>query len=302
LRARAEQEVHLVGLAPRHQLVAGEAAIGAEQDLHAGPAGADARDDTGDLLGGACAGVDVGPPQLRSQQVIAAEDVERQIAVAVVIAVEEPPLLPPVDRVVGRIEIQGDARRRLLMGVEEQLDEQRLDGGGIVADAAVAIRPGGRMLQPVERAFARQRREAGPARLDPPQCCAERGVAAQVVMIDQILVAESDAEHPLADQRCHVMAHPPRHPAVAEAGGEALDQPDGPVGRAQQQRARVRGDRAAAEICHHGASIDACKAHRLRATLCWHRGLPVGRRKCLFALTLYRSAAPMRQTVVRYAG
>lgn len=89
----AEQEVHPVGLAPRHQLVAGEAAVGAEQDLHPGPAGSDLRHDPCHLLGGACAGVDVGAPQLRGQQVVATEDVQRQVAVAVVVAVEEPPLL-----------------------------------------------------------------------------------------------------------------------------------------------------------------------------------------------------------------
>lgn len=127
-------------------------------------------------------------------------------------------------------------------------------------------------------------------------------VAAQIVMVDEVFVAERDAEHPLADQRRQIATHPARHSAVAEAGGEAVDQPDGSVGGAQQQRARIRGDRAAAEIRHHGASIDACKAHRLRATLCRHRGLPVDRRKCLFALTLYRSTAPMHQTLVRIAG
>jgi hypothetical protein len=92
------------------------------------------------------------------------------------------------------------------VGIEEQLDEQRLDGGGVVADAAVAVRPCGRMLQPVQRALARQRRQPRPARLDPPQRGAEGGVAAQVVMVDEVLVAERDAEHALADQRRHVVA------------------------------------------------------------------------------------------------
>jgi hypothetical protein len=38
-----------------------------------------------------------------------AEHVERQVAVAVVIAVEEPPLLLAVHRIVGRIEIKDEA-------------------------------------------------------------------------------------------------------------------------------------------------------------------------------------------------
>ena len=215
---------------------------------------------------------------------VAEEDAEWQVAV--VVAVEQPSLLLPVDRVVGCVAVERDAGRWCLVGVEEQLDEQRLDGGGGVADAAVTVGPCRSVLQPVQRALAGQRREAGPARLDPPQCCAKRGVAAQVVMVDEVLVAARNAEHALPDQRRHVVAHPPRHPAIAETGGETVKQPDGPVGGAQQQRARVRRDRATTEIRHHGASIDACKAHRLRATLCRHRALPVGRRKCLFALIL----------------
>ena len=82
---------------------------------------------------------------------------------------------------------------------------------------------------------------------------------AQLVVVDQVLVAERDAEHPLPDQRRHLVHHPLRRPAVGEAGREALDQPDRPVGRPEQQPARVRGDRAAVEIRHHRAAIDPCK-------------------------------------------
>ena len=52
----------------------------------------------------------------------AAEDVERQIAEAVVIAVEEPPLLMAMQRIVSGVEIERDLRRRFAMGVEEQID------------------------------------------------------------------------------------------------------------------------------------------------------------------------------------
>jgi hypothetical protein len=38
----------------------------------------------------------------------AAEDVQRQIAVTVVIAVKEPAFLMPVQRIVGRVEIEDD--------------------------------------------------------------------------------------------------------------------------------------------------------------------------------------------------
>ena len=55
-------------------------------------------------------------------------------AVAVIIAVEEPALLLPVQRVVRRIQVQDDLRRRLGVRVEEQIDEQRLDRRRVMAD------------------------------------------------------------------------------------------------------------------------------------------------------------------------
>jgi hypothetical protein len=48
--------------------------------------------------------------------VAVAEDVKRQVAVAIVIAVEEAPLLVPVKRVVGGIEIEDDLPRRTRVG------------------------------------------------------------------------------------------------------------------------------------------------------------------------------------------
>jgi len=86
---------------------------------------------------------------------------------------EEPPLLVPVDRIVGCIQVERDPGRRLRMGIEEELDEQRLDGIGVMADAAVAVRPRGRVLEAVERALARERRQPRTARLEPAESRAE---------------------------------------------------------------------------------------------------------------------------------
>ena len=74
---------------------------------------ADLADDARDLLDRAGRGVDVRAPQLGRQQMAAAEDVERQVAVAVVIAVEEPAFLVAVQRIVGGIEIEDDLLGRL---------------------------------------------------------------------------------------------------------------------------------------------------------------------------------------------
>ena len=73
---------------------------------------ADLGDNPGDLLFRASRGVDVRGPEFRQKQVPAAENVKRQIAVAFVIAVEEPAFLAAVDGVVGRIEVEDKALRR----------------------------------------------------------------------------------------------------------------------------------------------------------------------------------------------
>ena len=52
----------------------------------------------------------------------AAKDVQRQIAVAVVIAVKEAAFLMPVQRIIGSVEIENDLLRRVLVRLEKQID------------------------------------------------------------------------------------------------------------------------------------------------------------------------------------
>ena len=123
----AEDVVDAVRLAPRHQLVAGKARIGAQQDLDPRPARADLADDARDLVHGAGRGIDVRAPELGREQVPAAEHVQRQIAVAVVVAVEEAAFLVAVQRIIGGIEVEDDLLGRRLVRLEEEVDEQALD-------------------------------------------------------------------------------------------------------------------------------------------------------------------------------
>jgi hypothetical protein len=50
---------------------------------------------------------------------LAREDVQRQIAVAIVIAVKETPLLVPVQRIISGVQIQDDLARCFLVRIEE---------------------------------------------------------------------------------------------------------------------------------------------------------------------------------------
>jgi hypothetical protein len=64
----------------------------------------------------------------------------QQVAVTVVIGVEEPPLLLPMHRIVGRVQIEDDLARRTLVRVQEQVDHQPLDGNWIVTDLVISRR------------------------------------------------------------------------------------------------------------------------------------------------------------------
>ena len=52
---------------------------------------------------------------------------------------EESAFLVAVQRIVGRIEVEHDLKRRLIVGVEEEIDEQGLDRARIVVDPVVTV-------------------------------------------------------------------------------------------------------------------------------------------------------------------
>jgi hypothetical protein len=119
--------VHAVRLAPRHQRLAGEAGIAAQQDTCPRPAAADLRDNTGNFLDRAGCAIGIRAAQLGRQQVPAAEDVERQVAVAVIITMEEAAFLVAMQWIIGGVQIKNDLFRGLLVGVQEEVNEQAFD-------------------------------------------------------------------------------------------------------------------------------------------------------------------------------
>ena len=140
--------------------------------------------------------VDVGPdgvyrPQPGHQQVIAAEHIERQEAVAVVIAVEEAPLLVAVHRIVGRVDVQNDLFGRPRKRGNEALDQNLVN------------RPRPTPLGPVLEAAQRRRARQRPV---PPGSGLQAGVMAQIGVIVQILVAQRNPVDPLAQESRHAMA------------------------------------------------------------------------------------------------
>jgi hypothetical protein len=97
IAGKAEDIVDVIILAPRHQLFTAKPGIRPEPDFDARPACPDLRGDPGDLVLGARRCVDIRGPQLGEKQLPAAENIKLQIAIALVIAVEEPAFLIAVD-------------------------------------------------------------------------------------------------------------------------------------------------------------------------------------------------------------
>ena len=77
-------------------------------------------------------GIDVGRSQQGREQMAAAKDVEGQIAVASVVAVEEAVLFLPVEGIVGGVEVENDLIGALGVGLQEQFHQEGLHGLGVV--------------------------------------------------------------------------------------------------------------------------------------------------------------------------
>ena len=172
---------------------------------------------------------------------------------------EEPALLMPVQRVVGGVEVEHDLPGRLRVRLEEQVDEQRLDRRGVVADLPVAGGDLARQFEPVQRRLAGDRRAALAPRRELAGQHRHHRVVTEFVVIVQVLVAEGDAEHALADEGRDRVLDQPRVPRVAEASGEPANQIQSAIRRAEQQPSGVRRQRAAVELGDDGPAFDPCK-------------------------------------------
>jgi hypothetical protein len=106
-------------------------------------------------------------------------------------------------------------------------------------------------------------------------------IVAQVIVVDQVLVAKRNAEHALRHHRLDRVLDLRLITTVVEAGREPRHQADRAISRAEQQRSSIRRDLAAVEGSHHLATFDHFITEQVPATLCRHRGAPLHQLKSL---------------------
>jgi len=120
---QADDVVHARALAVVHDALAAKPRVAPEDDAYVGPCLAQPLYQQLEDRRGMLRTVDAAGAQVRAQQLLATEHVQRQVAVAVVVAVEEAALLLAVQRVVGGIEVQHQFLRRGVEAGDELIDQ-----------------------------------------------------------------------------------------------------------------------------------------------------------------------------------
>ena len=157
---QAQHIVHSPLLAPGHERVPAKTGVPAHHDRCLRPALPDAPHDPLQFRDRPLRCLRLRRPQARTQHMLSARDVQRQVAIVAVIAVIEATLLLAVQLIVGGIHVQHDPLRERLVHVQEQIHQQVVDLFRARHDLLVAVLvclQQRTQLQPVERARASQR-------------------------------------------------------------------------------------------------------------------------------------------------
>ncbi len=172
-----------------------------------------------------------------------------------------------------------------------------------MADLVIARGRGqGRVLEPVQGRFAGQRRTIGSSGLELSGEHGQDWIMAQLVMVDQILVAKREGQDALAHKGWQGVLDVLGATGILEAGGHALDQADGAIGGPQEQGAGIGRDGPTIKGRDHAPPLDGCKSEQIWATVCVHRGAPLNQHKSLWQKHYRRFRTPMHLIPVRNPG
>ncbi len=203
--------------------------------------------------------VDLAGSQIANQQTLAAEHIQWQETVVVVIAVEEPAFLLAMHRIVGGIEVEDQLLGRHLERCDEGLHQGLVD----------APRPGpvGGVLETAQRRRAGQHPVTLRRRL-------QSEIMAKIRMVVDILVTQRQPEYSLAQHGRETMLHLARLPGVDQAPRRRGRQTQQPIRLAQKQNPAIARDVAAAKISHHPPLAAGWKLKAQRGTIRHRQILP----------------------------
>ena len=267
------------------------------------------RHDPLQLFPAAGGSIEVRGPQARAQQMLPAENVQRQIAVVPVVAVKEPPLLVPMDRIVRGVQIQNDLWRRFSMGLEKDLHQQAIHCRLVHRDLLVAFLLAhrfSRQLQAIQRALARQ----GLALVALPRPARSRRIGLlcqhrqhrilpKLIVVVQIFIPQRQPVHPLAHQLLHRVLDPLRLPMVRKTSRKLGDDPRALLHLAQQQPPRVAGDGSPVKPPPHLAPAQGMKFQAFLVTLCRQKAVLLLRHNFFSQRNLCHEATAFFNSLVR---
>jgi len=199
--------------------------------------------------------VDAGGPQQAGEHRLAAEHIQRQVAVVIVVAVELRAFLIAVQWHIGGIDVEDQFARHLPLRGDELLDQHLVQGHDIGPCRA--------RFQPREGRRAGQFLDFAHRRL-------HQRIMAQYVVIVQVLIAAAQPVQPLGNQVAQRMGDPFRIARVAQRSGDRCRQADLPINLPYQQQTPVGTERTTREIRFDRAAPNAPKQHLLTGTI-WHR-------------------------------
>ena len=188
--------------------------------------------------------IDMAGPQVRAQQLLAAEHVQRQVAVAVVVPMEEAALLLAVQWIVGGVEVEHQLLGRTLEAGNELLDQHLVQAprGGAV----------GPLLQPAQR--------WGTGHLPVHTHRRLHGhVLTQCAVVVEVFPPQRQPIHALAQHVAHGVLDQQRAARVGDATRGRFHQPELASHRAQQHHAAVAGHAAAVEAALHYPSAETAE-------------------------------------------
>ncbi len=259
----AENVANIVVVAPTHESPAAESRVAANRDGDIGP---DLTQTDGQQLhdgGGMARRINVGGAEVGHEQLRPTEDIERQEAIAVVVAVEEAVFLFTVDGIVGGVKVEREVFGRFLERGDELIDEDLGD--------SEQRRPRDAILQPAESGRGGEWQgvvtiAAGVIGGGQPE-----RIVAEALMVVEIFVSAGDAQHTLRQERALRMEDKTRMTRIGDPRIKGIEQAKLSIGFAEQQQSRIGSDVAGGKLGLQQSPVSTGKRQARSVRLC-HRG------------------------------